>query len=53
MIFIKDCVELPIRDLEALIYSSDEKLIESVREDKIDEIEKTSNLKIKKEETGL
>ena len=45
LIFIKDCVELAIRDLEMYLHGIDERLIRAARGDKIDGLETVRVLK--------
>ena len=45
LIFIKDCVELAIRDLEMYLHGIDERLIRAARGNKIDGLETVRVLK--------
>ena len=53
MISIEDCVELAIRGLEVYVHTSEERLIQVARGDKIDGLEASSDLKRSKKEKRL
>ena len=53
MIFIEDCVELAIRGLEVHVHTSEERLIQAAKGDKIGGLEAASVLKRSKEEKRL
>ena len=53
MISIEDCVELKMRGLEVYVHGSEERLIQTPREDKIDGLEAASILKRSKKEKIL
>ena len=53
LISIEDCVELAIRGLEVYVHGSEERLIQTARGDKIDDLEAVSVLKRPKKEKRL
>ena len=53
MISIEDCVELKMRGLEVYVHESEERLIQTPKEDKIDGLEAASILKRSKKEKIL
>ena len=53
MISTEDCVELTVRGLEVYVHGSEERLIQTAREDKIDGLEAASVLKRSKKEKRL
>ena len=53
LISIEDCVELAIRGLKGYVHASEERLIQSAREDRTDGLEAASALKRSKEEIRL
>ena len=53
LISIEDCVELSIRGLEVYVHVSEERLIQTPRGEKIDDLEAASVLKRSKKEKRL
>ena len=53
LISIEDCVELAIKGLEVYVHGSEERLIQTARGDKIDDLEAVSVLKRPKKEKRL
>ena len=53
MISIEDCVELSIKGFEVYVHVSEERLIQTARGDKIDDLEAASVLKRSKKEKRL
>ena len=53
MISIEDCVELTVRGLEVYVYESEERLLQSARGDKEDDLEAASVLKKAKKQKRL